>query len=157
MGLHDVVLAMHNLFRWVVLVTAVVVLGRAAVVRRGHPWTETDTRWLRAFAGAFDVQLLLGLFMYFGTSALGLRMLQHADIAMKNSMLRFFAVEHIVGMVAAAAVFHIGKPRLRRMGEDPARQTKTAVLVAITLAIVFASIPWPFFPYGRPLIRLGTT
>jgi hypothetical protein len=155
MSLHDVTLVMHSLFRWVVLLSGAVVLGRTLLTRRGQTWTETDTKMLRAFVGAFDVQVLLGLLMYFGTSTLGVRMLPYANVAMKDSVLRFFAVEHLIGMLTAAAVLHIGTSRARKLGEAPARQTRTALVVGIAFALVFASIPWPFFKYARPLLRLG--
>lgn len=157
MGLHDVVLTMHSLLRWGVLLAGLVVFGRTLFLRRGQPWSAGDAGALRAFVGLFDAQVLLGLVMYFGTSVLGVRMLAHAAIAMKDHTLRFFAVEHIIGMLAAAAVLHVGSLRLRRLGEAPERQTKTAVLVGVAFVIVFFSIPWPFFPYGRPLFRLGFT
>jgi hypothetical protein len=157
MSLHEVILVMHNLLRWVVLVAGVTVFVRAVSgARARRAWSATDTKVLQAFVGAFDLQVLLGLLMYFATSALGARMLQHAaKVAMKNSTLRFFAVEHLVGMILAAAVLHAGTTRARRLGESPKRQTRTAVVVGIAFAIVFCSIPWPFFPYARPLFRLG--
>ena len=59
------------------------------------------------------------------------------------------------GMLAAAIVLHVGTARARRLGAAPARQSRTALVVGIAFAILFVSIPWPFFPYGRPLFRLG--
>jgi hypothetical protein len=156
MSLHDVILVMHSLLRWGVLAGLVTALVRALLaVRRRREWNATDTKWLRASVGIFDLQFLLGLFMYFGTSALGVRMLAHASIAMESSVLRFFALEHAVGMITAAIVLHVGTARVRRLGEAPARHARTAVVIGITLAIVFASIPWPFYPYARPLFRVG--
>jgi hypothetical protein len=166
MGLHDVVLMMHSFVRWAVLVGGAVVLGRM-IVRRGQPWTETDTKALRAFVGTFDLQLLLGLFMYLGTSAFGARMVRwvfgaaidmgisYAAIAIKDAGLRFFMIEHPFGMLTAAAILHIGSVRARRLGESAARQKRTALVVGISLAIVLVSVPWPFLKYGRPLLRLG--
>src|SRR3954469_1834338 len=113
MTLHDVILVFHSLLRWIVIVMGGVVLGRT-LVRRQREWTDLDTKALRAFVGVFDVQVLLGLLMYFGTSALGVRMLPHANMAMKNSVLRFFALEHIVGMLTAVVVLHVGTARARR-------------------------------------------
>jgi hypothetical protein len=155
MSLHDVILVLHNVLRWIVLAAGVLALARAVgAASGGRGWSDTDTKVLRAFVGAFDLQVLLGLFMYFGTSALGVRTLALGSAAMKDSTLRFFAVEHIVGMLAAAAVLHVGTARARRLGDAPARQKRTAIVVGIALVIVFVSIPWPFYPYARPLLRL---
>jgi hypothetical protein len=155
MGLHDVLLVMHNVLRWIVLAAGGVALARAtSAARGGRSWNDTDTRVLRAFVGAFDLQVLLGLFMYFGTSALGVRALALGSAAMKDSVLRFFAIEHVFGMLVAAAVLHVGTARARRLGDAPARQRRTALVVGVALAIVFVSIPWPFYPSARPLLRL---
>lgn len=156
MTLHEVVLGTHNLLRWVVLVTGVTAFIRSvAGSRAGREWRDADTKWLRVFVGAFDLQVLLGLFMYFATSALGVRMLQHMSMAMKSSVLRFFAVEHIGGMLVAAALIHVGTTRARRLGDSSKRHARTAIVVGIAFLIVFFSIPWPFFPYARPLVRFG--
>ncbi len=106
------------------------------------------------FARVFDVQVLLGLFMYCATSALGVRMFPHAKEAMKVASSRFFMIEHVFGMITAIAVLHIGLARLRRREADVSRHRATAILVGIVLLLVFFSIPWPFFPYGRPLLRI---
>ena len=156
MSLHEVLLVMHSLLRWGVLVAGVAVLVRAvAGARAGRAWRDEDTKLLRAFVGTFDLQILLGLSMYFGTSALGVRMLQQGSATMKDSVLRFFAVEHIVGMLVASAVLHIGLTVSRRLADASTRHTRTAIVVGVGLAIIFLSIPWPFFPYGRPLLRFG--
>ncbi len=156
MSLPEVLLVMHSLLRWLVLVAGVVAFVRAVSgARAGRAWSDADTKVLRAFVGLFDVQLLIGLLMYFGTSPLGVRMLQHAKEAMKVSALRFFAVEHLVGMIIAAAVLHVGSARARRLGDSSKRQGRTALVVGIAFAIIFLSIPWPFFPYGRPLFRFS--
>lgn len=150
-----VLLVMHSVLRWAVLAVGLVVFVRAVLgARSERAWSARDTGVLRVFVGLFDVQLLLGFFLYFGTSALGVRMLTHAGTAaLKSSLLRFFAVEHVVGMIVAAVVLHVGVARARRVGDDPARQKKTALVVGLAFVIVAAAIPWPFFPYGRPLFR----
>jgi hypothetical protein len=155
MGLHDVILVLHNILRWIVFAAGAVALARAtSATRGGRNWNDTDTKVLRAFVGAFDLQVLLGLLMYFGTSALGVRVLALGSAAMKDSTLRFFAIEHIFGMLVAAAVLHVGTARARRLGDSPVRQKRTALVVALALVIVFVSIPWPFYPAARPLLRL---
>lgn len=152
MNLHGVVLMLHSALRWIVLLGGAVTFGRAVVAAsQQRKWSDADTRVLRGFVGAFDLQVGLGLLMYFGTSALGVRMLPYA---MQSSVLRFFAIEHAFGMLVAAAVLHIGTARGRRLGEAPRRQRRTAVVVGVTLAIVLVTIPWWFFPYARPLLRL---
>jgi len=156
-SLHEVVLTLHSAMRWLVLGSGGLVLVRAvSAARAKRAWTEADAHALRLFTAMFDAQLLVGLFMYFGTSALGVRMLAQGSVAMKSSVLRFFALEHAFGMIVAATVLHAGVVRARkRHGEQPARQRATAIVIAIALGIVLLTIPWPIFPYARPLLRFG--
>jgi len=156
MSLQEVLLVGHSLLRWIVLVAGVAAFVRAVSgARAGRAWSDKDSKVLQAFIGIFDMQILLGLLMYVATSPLGVRMLQQGSATMKDSVLRFFALEHIVGMILASAILHVGSARARRLGAAPKRQTRTAIVVGIGMAIILCSIPWPFFPYGRPLLRLG--
>lgn len=154
MTLHEIALTLHSYLRWIVVVAGALVLGRAiAGARAKRPWTATDTKTLIIFLRVLDVQVLLGLFMYFATSALGVRMAAHAGEAMKASTLRFFFLEHFFGMFTATAILHAGTGRLKRRGDAPERHRGTAIVVGIAFAIVLLTIPWPFFPYGRALFR----
>lgn len=154
MTLHEIVLTLHSYLRWIVVASGLVVLGRAILgARAKREWSSTDTKVLTVFLRVLDVQVMLGLFMYFATSALGVRMAAHAAEAMKSSSLRFFFLEHFFGMFIATAILHAGTGRLKRRGDGPERHRGTAIVVGIAFAIVLVTIPWPFFPYGRGLFR----
>jgi hypothetical protein len=71
---------------------------------------------------------------------------------MKNSGLRFWAVEHVFGMLIGVALAHIGRVRARKT--DSLRRHKVAaIFFGLALAVILASIPWPGTPNGRPLLR----
>ena len=73
--------------------------------------------------------------------------------AMRQSDLRFWAVEHVIGMLIASALLHIGTTRVKKALEG--RRHKTAIIFfGLALLVVLASIPWPGMPAGRPLFRL---
>jgi uncharacterized membrane protein len=71
--------------------------------------------------------------------------------AMRTSGLRFFAVEHVMGMVIAIALAHIGRVRVRRASGDARRHQVAAMFYGLALIILLASTPWPGMPAGRPL------
>ena len=102
----------------------------------------------------FDVQLLVGLIIYAALSPTTQAALADFGAAMKDSQLRFFAVEHLVGMVAAAALIHIGR---KKSGSVTAGSRHKVALIFFALAIVIMllSIPWPFGPAPRGLFRLS--
>ena len=69
MTLHEIILFCHSTLRWVVLGFACFVLVNAILgARAKRSWNEADTKRLKVFERVFDVQVLLGLFMYFASS-----------------------------------------------------------------------------------------
>jgi hypothetical protein len=73
--------------------------------------------------------------------------------AMKSSGLRFFAVEHLVGMLIGLTLAHIGAARIRKASPER-RHRLAAIFFVLALLAILASIPWPGLPAGRPLFRL---
>jgi hypothetical protein len=67
---------------------------------------------------------------------------------------RFFAVEHALGMIAAVAVAHVMAVRSRRATVPAVRQRTWALGAIGALALIALAIPWPFLSYGRPLFRM---
>lgn len=153
-GLHGVLLVLHGLLRWVVLGLGLLALARTlAGAQGGKRWQPGDTKLVRFFTIAFDTEVLLGLVLWLGVSPLGVRMFGQPGV-MKQASLRFFMVEHVVGMLVAVALLHVLTARARRLGDDPARYKKTAIGIAAGFAVLALSIPWPFMAAGRPLLRL---
>ena len=152
--MHGIALVLHSLFRWVVLLTGVVVVTRAITGwRTGRPWTLADDRAAMWFISALDLQMLLGLALYFLLSPITGAALSDFGGAMSNPAMRFWAVEHPAGMIAGIVLAHIGRSRLRRQGTDARRHKTASIFFALALIAVLASQPWPGMAYGRPLIR----
>jgi hypothetical protein len=149
------ILALHSLLRWVVLVFGVLAVSRAVAGARGRKeWTRGDDNAGRWFVGALDAQMLLGLVLYLRLSPITTTAFQDFGAAMGNSILRFWAVEHIAGMVIALILAHVGRVRVRRAA-DAARRHRSAVLFfGLALIAILLTIPWPGMPASRPLFRL---
>jgi hypothetical protein len=59
-----ITLTLHSLWRWIVLIVAIVVIVRYAVGWLGkRPWTDLDTRLGSGYAWAMTIQLVLGLIL----------------------------------------------------------------------------------------------
>lgn len=91
-----------------------------------------------------DLQLLMGLGLYF-MSQLGYKSFSANGAAnvMKDTFLRFFAVEHITAMIIAIVLIHVGNGKSKR-GDDHSRHKNAFRYYLIALIIILASIPWPF-------------
>ena len=151
--MYGTVLNIHSWLRWLVIGLALWTILRAAM-SAGRPWTPADTRSLRFYTIALDVQLLLGLLLYFVLSPFTKQAFADMGEAMQHSALRFWAVEHILGMVAAIALAHIGAVKIRKAASDARKHRLSLIFVTLSLLLIFATIPWPGMPAGRPLFRI---
>jgi hypothetical protein len=147
-------LALHSLLRWIVLAAGLVALGRAVEGARGRKeWAAGDEKAGRWFVGALDVQMLLGLALYLRLSPITASAFQDFGAAMGNSVLRFWAVEHIAGMVIALVLAHVGRGRIRRAADAARRHRTAAIFFGLALVAILVTIPWPGMRAARPLFR----
>ena len=127
----------HSGLRWVVLLLLV-----AAIVTAFQYWKggrkEASKVALLAMV-VTHVQLLLGLVLYFISPLVNFN-----DGFMKNTVTRFYSVEHISMMLLAIAIVTIGYVRAKKHEALPAKGKTIFWYYLIALIIMLASIPWPF-------------
>ncbi|HEY9900539.1 MAG TPA: hypothetical protein V6D00_15285 [Pantanalinema sp.] len=141
------VLGIHNLLRWLVIVLAALALVMAFTGWLGKKeWKEGDRRYGVMFTGALDLQLLIGLVLYFALSPVTRGALSNMKAAMKEPSVRFFAVEHSFLMLVAVVLAHVGSVMVKKASNDSKFRTAAIWYTLSTLAILFA-IPW-----WRPLM-----
>jgi hypothetical protein len=149
--MYSVTLLVHSLLRWVVLFTGLAAAGRGIIGWNGRPWKSPDARAGMLFIAALDLQFLIGLLLYFVLSPTMSVAMSNPGAAMKDSALRFFLVEHAVGMIIAIVLAHIGRAKTKKAATDMARHRAAAVFFTLALVVILLSIPWPGMPAGRPL------
>ena len=144
---------LHSLLRWLVIAFGLFAVLRAiSGVSGRRPWTPLDDRAGRLFVTALDIQLLVGLILYGLLSAITRTALADMGTAMKDATLRFYAVEHLVIMLAAIALVHVGHSRARKARSDAARHRTAAIFFTLGLLLILLGTPWPFRAIGRPLL-----
>ncbi len=145
--MYTTLLLAHSMIRW-----AVILAGLVAAVTA---WREVQgwqtLRAGRVFAVLLDIQVLAGLTLYFLLSPITKQALRNVGAAMSNDVVRFWAIEHPFGMIAALVLAHIAVARSRR-GLDFRRRRRVAIYFSLAAALVILTTPWPFLPYGRPLL-----
>ena len=148
--MYAVVLAIHNILRWVVLI-----LGIWAVVRgwRGwlgkREWADSDRKVGVFFSAAIDTQLLLGLLLYLFLSPITKGALRDFGAAMSvGGDLSFFAVEHVGMMVLAVIFAHLGSAMAKKAKDAPSKHKQAAIWFSLTMLSILVAIPWwrPLFP-----------
>lgn len=152
--MYAALLTLHSLLRWVVLGAAVFALVRAASGLSGRPWDATDRRAGLVFTIAADTQVLFGLLLQFVFSDYTKGLLSNMGAAMKVRADRFWAVEHMTGMLVGLALLHVGTARAKR-AEGAAKHKQALIFYGLALLVILASVPWPFLGHGRPWLRLG--
>jgi hypothetical protein len=152
--MYTAVLTIHSWMRWVTLLAA---LG--ATLNAFRTPLATDERlpgrmWDTLFMAAVDLQVLFGLLLYFGLSPFTKEAMENFGAAMKNGGLRFWAVEHLAGMLLVIVLVRMG--RIMGANARPIEKARMRRLVFFTLAVLvmLASIPWPGLTNGRPLFRI---
>jgi len=132
----------HNLFRWLVLIAAVlaVVFAFSGWIRKKE-WKKTDNILGLLLTIFVDIQLRLGLILYFVSP---LTRVAFADFgaAMKNAALRFYAVEHILMMIVALVIIHIGRSKSKKASDTVKKHKAAAIFYTIGLIIILSAIPW---------------
>ena len=141
-------LHLHNATRWLILVAAVIAITVALVglISRSE-WGRGAKLSSLAFLIVMDVQLLIGLLLY-GVSPLVRAAMGDMSLAMADTQLRFYLVEHLLLMVVAVALTHVGYALAKRAKSARAAYQRAALFFTLALLAVVAGIPWdrPLFP-----------
>ncbi len=147
MLMYELLKDLHNILRWVVVLGGVYALltsfrglfGRAA-------WTASDRRAGLVFTSSLNLQLVVGLLLYF-VSPLVQGALQNMSAAMQSDQLRFFAVEHLTVMILAVVAAQLGYSLAKRAPSDRAKFVRSSAGYLVAAVLVAYAIPW-----GRPLL-----
>lgn len=145
----SLVLTLHSLVRWAIVIVGVIAVVRAWIGwRGGKPWAQLDDRLGLGFTTVMDLNLLLGLLLYFVFSDITRAALQNFGAAMSNPAQRFFAVEHILIMIIAVVVAHVGRSRSKKAPSDSGKFKQAAIFFTVAMVLVLLAIPWPFLTAG---------
>lgn len=136
---------LHNLLRWVILILLLVALFRHLAGMNKKRLVNAGDKKVDLFLMiAAHTTLVLGLYQWIA-GATGLKLIQNVGMGevMKNSAYRFFAIEHITGMLIAIVLITIGRGKVKRAVDYTAHK-KAFWFFLIALIIILASVPWPF-------------
>jgi hypothetical protein len=133
----------HHYLSWLVLFVLISAVFRAWIGYAGRKhWTSVDSRTSLVSTILMDIQVLIGIILYLFLSPLTQAAFADFGSAMGNSMLRFYAVEHILVMVIALALVHIGRSKMKKSADGVRKHKITAIFSTIALLLVLSRIPW---------------
>ncbi|MFA5837883.1 MAG: hypothetical protein WC837_13100 [Bellilinea sp.] len=149
-----VVQTLHNLTRW-----GIVILGLIAIIRAFSGWlgkkeyTPADNRAGILYTIAFDIQFLLGIILYFSKGWFGV-LTADFNVAISAVQTRFFAIDHLVLMLAALILAHVGRSLARKVSDAARKHRSIAIWYALSFTLMLTAVPWPFTATVRPWLRL---
>ena len=148
------ILVIHNIMRWAILLFGLWTLLNAITgVMSKRTFSANDNRSNLFFMISCDIQLLLGLALYFSNSWFD-KLKTGMGPVMKNSYDRFFTIEHTTMMILAWILVHVGRTSVKRASTDAAKHRKMLLFFGLALLLILAAIPWPFrTEIARPLFR----
>jgi hypothetical protein len=151
--MYTTVLIFHSWLRWVALI-AVFGVVLAAIRGKVEGTQSISDRWGMVAMMALDLQLLLGLILYFVVSPNMQEIRAHFGEAMQNPQLRFWAVEHLTAMIVAVVVAHVGRVLARKAKTPDSKRRRLLACFGVVAVALLLGTPWPGMPAGRPLFRI---
>ena len=115
-------------------------------------YTSSDRSGSFLFVLSCDLQLVLGLVLYFANSWFD--RLKHLGDNMKDANNRFFTMEHALMMMIAWILVHVGSVSVKRTTLPISKHKRSLLFFGLAILIILAAIPWPFREaIARPLYR----
>lgn len=135
-------LHLHNILRWVILITLLLSLYKLFV-------KQDALKTSKILLISSHTTLLIGLYQYFVSSLLGFKLIQTVGMktAMGDAASRFWGVEHAFTMIIAIVLITIGHIKYKKSGKSGL----TKVLYLLALLLILLMTPWPLKAgVGRP-------
>lgn len=147
---YQILLGIHNVVRWVIVITAVITIASTFSALGGKKgWNTRLSKYGLIYTIALDTQMLIGILLYFVFSPLTKAFFSDIGNSMSNATLAFFGVEHILIMIVAIALAHIGYSAGKKDLSDETKLRRSAIFYTLSLLLILLGIPWtsrPLFP-----------
>src|SRR5690349_5064665 len=102
-------LTIHSWLRWIALALGFCATVNALRDRLEPSERPPGARWDTFLMLAVDLQVLVGLFLYFGLSPYTKAAMENVNLALFDPALRFWGLEHIGLMAAAVVLVRMGR------------------------------------------------
>lgn len=147
------VLVLHNIIRWAIMIFGLwCVFTAIGGLSSKREYSTSDNRSNFLFMLSCDIQLLLGLILYFMNS--WFERLKDLGNNIKDPVNRFFTMEHALTMIIAWILVHVGRSAVKKSANSNTKFKRTIIFFGLALLLILAAIPWPFREaIARPLLR----
>lgn len=153
-SLYNFTLILHSWNRWIILIAGLlaVILAILALVKK-QEYSKTNKVTSLVFISSLHFQLVIGILLYFVLSPITLEALSNFGAAMKNSDVRYWAVEHSFVNIIAIIIAQVGSILVRRKSSSSAKHKATLIWFGISFILILAMIPMGMMGVERPWFR----
>lgn len=153
--MYNFLLHFHSINRWLVLIFALLVLIRSFTGwQNRRAYIKTDNTFHAIFIGVVHLQFLIGLLLYFVYSPITQQAFADFGASMKNSSLRFWAVEHISLNIIGVVLAQVGRTLSKKATSDVLKHKRAFIYTLIAILIILLAIPFGIInDEVRPLWR----
>ena len=152
------ILLLHSWLRWLTLIAGVgatfAAFGAGSGAQQQPKSLRGAERWGLIFMITLDVQMLFGLLLYGMLSPYTAAAMNDFGAAMRDPVLRFWAVEHLTMMLAAVILVHVGRVLARKTDDVNKKRTRFLICFGLAVLLILLGTPWPGMANGRPLFRV---
>jgi len=142
MDFHTILKHTHGGLRWLLLIGLVVAIIKFVTGWSKNRVFDSGDKKVALFTLIFaHLQLVLGLVLYF-MGPWPEMLAENAAEVMKSGELRFYAVEHLIGMLVAIALITVGYSRAKRLKLDFKKFKVLLWTYLVSLIIILINIPW---------------
>lgn len=139
---YQTILSIHSWLRWVVLLLLIFqVLKSFFLWITKQKYLRKDKILTSVLVGLLDIQLLLGMVLYFFLSPISTKGIENIGAAMKDATTRFWTVEHFFMMLVAIILAHLGKIKSQKELEDARKFKIQALYFFACLLLIIIGIP----------------
>jgi hypothetical protein len=141
--MYPVILKVHQILSWMVLLAALYALYRSwRGILFKKQWFTADKRAGMFLSLFVDFQVLAGLLLYVVYSPVTRIVFTNMKAAMADAPVRFYAVEHILLMIVASIIIHIGQAQARKAQFATRKHRISALFYMLAAALIIMRIPW---------------
>jgi hypothetical protein len=144
--MYNGLLHLHSFLRWVIIVLALIAIFRSYTgMTAGKVFSAADKKTGLFLMITAHTTLLVGLYLWIAGpwGLANIRNLGFGDV-MKDKVYRFYAIEHIFGMLVAIVLITIGRGAAKKNIPDAAKFKRSFWFFLVALVIILATVPWPF-------------
>lgn len=147
--MYNILLGLHSGLRYIVLLLLVLALLSAIIGLFGKKPYSEGNRKINLFAMIFThTQFLVGLILYFFSPLVNY---SNMGEAMKDTITRYWTVEHSVMMLFAIILITIGHSRSKKAAEAFNKHRSIALYYGLAVLVIVVAI----YQSGRPLLGMS--